>query len=242
MSIININENKYKVTNSIDIIRAFWVFDSSFLEYDLEEKIDYSLEDDASIEKLIKVSRRIGTRASTKTLKESLSGKNRRDIKECIDNIQTVENINHYGHLELVAIKDYAKWNEIKCNMVKAIRFMIRTENSGIKVSTATKILHKLRPGIFPILDVERIQKLYNQKLDNLKDIEKNLDKFLDIIWQNMNDSTALLNYIHDNIPNDVKLTRTRIFDILLWAKSSEDEIFNFRKKYDKSIPYYFFK
>jgi len=116
-------------------------------------------------------------------------------------------------------------------------------QHRGIGVSTSTKILHKCNPRIFPILDAERVQSTYNKIIEKNKEkneykIDENtLRELIRAIRNNMKKSYPLLSYIKSELPKEVDITKTRIFDILLWAKTGE-----YDKNNPKPMPYYFFK
>jgi len=93
---------------------------------------------------------------------------------------------------------DEIKWIEIKEMMKKIIDNM---ENcNGLKKATSTKILHKIRPGLFPILD-SRVISFYDSD---------NTIELIERIREDIKKSDYLLDYIKEKIPRKPKITKTR--------------------------------
>lgn len=65
MHTLYIDNNEYRIKNPIEIVRAFWVFDGSFLSYDLA--------DGSTLEKAIKAAPKLGARIKEQTLLMSIS-------------------------------------------------------------------------------------------------------------------------------------------------------------------------
>jgi predicted RNA binding protein with dsRBD fold (UPF0201 family) len=231
--IIQINKNRYEVKNPIDVVRAFWLFDESFLKYDQAGMVD-------SMWEAKTLSRNIGVRTSDKDLDRCIDSEGK-NVNNCLNKIkELIENS------EIIDITE-DNFPEVLDNMVKAIALM--TQYKGISVSTSTKILHKRNPGIFPILDVARVQKTYGKIIEKYevknehKIDEDKLRELIKAIRGNIKESRPILDHIKSNLPKEVDITKTRIFDILLWAESGEYDMNNPTKLDNwKPIPYYFFQ
>ena len=118
-------------------------------------------------------------------------------------------------------LADWDKWDEL------TQLFRILTAINGVKLARATKILHKKRPRLIPILD-SVIQK-YVRKVSQDSSLEN--EDYADratacckVIQKDLKDNHNALLTIRRNVKetNDIELSRVRILDILLWLKKKE--------------------
>ena len=194
--LITINSKKYKVINPISIIRAYFLFDKSFINYDAKSISCFS---DA-----VRISNKLGARLSEKNQAEVITyyNQNKKTIDKLLDEIPDKDII----HIK----KDRLE----KCQGNVNILIKKLEVNNGVGQAVATKILHKTRPMFIPILD-KRITSLYK----NTKD-----DKLIGTIHNDIIKSNDSLIVIQESIP--IELTKNRIFDKLLWMKSGENELY----------------
>jgi hypothetical protein len=120
------------------------------------------------------------------------------------------------GFLEL---NDKTRNDHIKELNDKVIRELLGVEKGrGVRLSTATKVLHTLYPEIIPIID-RQLQKEY-KKLDP-QWTEQQSDEILCAYYDNFKkgDNWQNLNIIFKKISNNLPaLTKVRVFDIIWWS------------------------
>jgi hypothetical protein len=105
--------------------------------------------------------------------------------------------------------------------IVAAIECMCRVK--GVKVSKATKILHKKRPNLIPVLD-QRVGLYYAARLKNPKfDLEINdLSDMIEAFRRDLDAVNGEIRELKRQLDSlSVCLTPTRILDHLIWARLS---------------------
>ena len=210
---IYINDVPYKVNHPMEIIRAFWVFDNSFLEYDLK-KVTTFIE-------AVETAPKIATRINAELLRNCFPEDKRKMISTKIE---------HIPNEELVDMDD-KKWLQTKNDITELILY---TLCKNVRISRATKILHKLRPGLIPILDEKMIQKKIYETSEP--------GRLLDLIRNDIRKSQKLLKSLKKEIYSreKISLSTTRIFDILLWTYAQETIILENNKIKDGITSYFY--
>lgn len=210
---IVINTRKYEIKNPEVLVRAFFLFDKSFGFYDYS---GISIEHENWIEEMVKGAYKIGGRGPlpTQYTVETLNQHKER-MKEIVLNLQ--------GHrLDRL---DEDQWNDIKPKIKELLKLV---KGSGVGRSRATKMLHLVLRELVPILDNFSIKNNYIGKQGEPSLISQ--------IRKDMIASRKLLDVIEKNLRGwHIPLSRVRIFDIFLWAKSRE-----FYLKCNRIEPFFF--
>jgi len=177
--VLYIDGSKYLINNPLNLVRAFILLDGSVKNYDLK-KINDNVKDAKDL------SYNIGVRKSTKKLDDCLM-KNKKTIYKLLNNFNEKD--------ELLDLSN-EKWNKNKKILIEVIKNLVEPVGNGVGIATATKILHKLRPGIVPIID-SKVCKLYLKKTNlDIDDLENILDK----IRKDMLSSKQLIDEIKKNL------------------------------------------
>ena len=116
-------------------------------------------------------------------------------------------------------LADWDKWDDL------TKLFSILTAIKGLKLAGATKILHKKRPHLIPILDsviVEKYVRKVSQdsSLEN-EDYAKRATACCKVMQKDLRGNHNALSTIQCNVKktDGIKLSPVRILDILLWLK-----------------------
>ena len=115
---------------------------------------------------------------------------------------------------------DWHKWDGL------TQLFRIFTEINGVKLARATKILHKKRPQLIPILDSviqKYVREVPNDSSLETEDYAKFATSCCKIIQNDLKNNHNALSTIRIYVreTDGIELTRLRILDILLWQKRS---------------------
>lgn len=107
----------------------------------------------------------------------------------------------------------------------------------GVRLATATKVLHTLYPAIIPMLD-SLLQEEYRSELKRQR-TQWEPGAILTNYYTNLNDNLDNLNFIYKRLRSNnlIGLTRVRIFDILCWSYLKSEHL-----RLEKKVNWYTIK
>ena len=97
--------------------------------------------------------------------------------------------------------------------------------SKDVKLARATKILHKKRPKLIPILDSviqKYAHKVSQSSLEYADDVKRAMI-YCQVMQKELKHSSKALSAIQKNIAKEgIRLSKVRILDILIWKKKSD--------------------
>ena len=201
---INGERTSFTLNDPVSLVRAFCVYDRSFIDFD--RKATKAREDDDWLNKCIELANKLNARMSEKDKTKIKS------LKRKIEN-----RMEKYSLADTCLVR--ASNPQVE-GLVEIIGLGIG--ESGIGSAKITKVLHAKLPKLVPIVDSE-IGELYKGKKFNAKNPEhsRNVIKLIKSDLREKENMEAI-RQVQSELSHEIELTEVRIWDIIVWTKARD--------------------